>query len=104
MATVGYRFIAQVEVSEDGQAALESPGKLRTLSEEETTGSHSEPTPDSVGVQPLTPITSEVEHKGRINAGGKSRRWLVASAAVVIVGVVAAELVFASPAAAASHH
>jgi Tol biopolymer transport system component/DNA-binding winged helix-turn-helix (wHTH) protein len=91
VATVGYRFIAHVEMSEDGQGALESPEKQRSLSEQKASESLVELLPVSVGAQPPEPITSAVHHKGQTDStGGRSRRRLLLGAAVLIVGVAAA--------------
>jgi Tol biopolymer transport system component/DNA-binding winged helix-turn-helix (wHTH) protein len=89
VATIGYRWVCRVEVAEDAQAALESPEKPRSLSEQEGIDAHAELASVPVPVQTVTPVTSKVEHKDRIKTGGKARRWLVASAAVLVVGVVA---------------
>jgi DNA-binding winged helix-turn-helix (wHTH) protein/Tol biopolymer transport system component len=90
VATVGYRFIAPVEALEDGKTALESPEKPRSLSEQAATDSHSESASVPLAVQPAASITSEVRNNGQIKEGNKSRRWLVASVTVLIVGLVAA--------------
>jgi DNA-binding winged helix-turn-helix (wHTH) protein len=90
VATVGYRFIALVEVLEKEPAAFESPEKPRSLGEQEASDSPGQPAPVFAGVQPLVPVVSEGKDNGKSWRWIVSWQWMVVSIAAMIVLVAAA--------------
>ena len=83
VATVGYRFIAPIEISEDGQGTLDSPGRPGFPGEGEESNLTVVPAPVFDGVK--VPASIAIE-----GTSGKSWRWLAVSVAVLIVSVAAA--------------
>jgi len=79
VATVGYRFVCKVEVSEDGSGDLQATGKANGLK------GHFVETPvnGEIAANPLTQIDKPSDDRER----SRFRSWLPAGAVILIVGL-----------------
>src|SRR5260370_35213194 len=79
VATVGYRLVCKVEVSEDGSGDLQATDTANGLSE----GDFGEtPANGEIAADPLTQIDKPAEDRER----SRFRSWLLAGAVILIVG------------------
>ncbi len=83
VATVGYRFVCKVEVSEDGSGDPQATGEANGLNE-----GHFVDTPANgeITANPLTQIDKPADDRKR----SRFRSWLLAGAVILIVGLATA--------------
>src|SRR5947209_2881127 len=83
VATVGYRFVCRVEVSEDGSGDLQGTGEEKRLNEGDflETAANGE-----ISAKPLTQIDRPADDRER----SRFRSWLLAGAVILIVGLATA--------------
>ena len=83
VATVGYRFVCKVEVSEDGSGDLQATGVANRLNEGhfvETLANR------EIAANPLTQIDTPVDDRER----SRFRSWLLAGAVILVAGLATA--------------
>jgi Tol biopolymer transport system component/DNA-binding winged helix-turn-helix (wHTH) protein len=83
VATVGYRFVCRVEVSEDGSGDLQATGGANRLNEGDFVGT---PANGEIAASPLTHIDKPA-HDGERR---RFRSWLLAGAVILIIGLATA--------------
>ena len=83
VATVGYRFVCKVEVSEDGSGDLEATDKANRLNEGDFVET---PANGEIAANPLTQIDKPADDRER----SRFRSWLLAGAVILIVGLATA--------------
>jgi Tol biopolymer transport system component/DNA-binding winged helix-turn-helix (wHTH) protein len=80
VATVGYRFVCKVEVSEDGSGELDVTDKASDWSEGHLVGT---PASGEIAANPLAKIDKPAHEKER----SRFRSWLLAGAVILIIGL-----------------
>lgn len=102
VATVGYRFVCKVEVSEDSLNELEEPVKTIVLSEGNFVETPANEEITTTATKPPAQIdhaAGKKERSGKQTDGKRSRfrRWLLASAAVLALALAVAAWYLHSP-------
>ncbi|MDT7812072.1 MAG: TolB protein [Acidobacteriaceae bacterium] len=83
VATVGYRFVCKVEVSEDRSGDLQATGEANRLNEGDFVET---PANGEIAANPLTQIDKPADDRER----SRFRSWLLAGAVILIVGFATA--------------
>jgi DNA-binding winged helix-turn-helix (wHTH) protein len=83
VATVGYRFVCKVEVSEDGSGDPQATGEANRLNEGDFVET---PANGEMAANPLTQIDKPADDRER----SRFRSWLLAGAVILIVGLATA--------------
>jgi Tol biopolymer transport system component/DNA-binding winged helix-turn-helix (wHTH) protein len=83
VATVGYRFVCKVEVSEDGSGDLQATGEASRLNEGDFVAT---PANGEIVANPLTQIDKPAHDRER----SRFLSWLLAGAVILIIGLAAA--------------
>jgi DNA-binding winged helix-turn-helix (wHTH) protein len=80
VATVGYRFVCKIEVSEDDSGDLQATGEANRLNEGDFFETRAN---REIAADPLTQIDRPADDRERI----RFRSWLLAGAVILIVGL-----------------
>jgi len=83
VATVGYRFVCKVEISEDGSGDLQATGEANRVNEGDFVET---PANGQIAANPLMQIDKPADHRER----SRFRSWLLAGAVILIVGLATA--------------
>jgi Tol biopolymer transport system component/DNA-binding winged helix-turn-helix (wHTH) protein len=83
VATVGYRFVCKIEVSEDGSGDLQATGEANRLNEGDFVET---PANGEIAANPLTQIDKPADDRKK----SRFRSWLPAGAVILIVGLATA--------------
>src|SRR5260370_2025149 len=83
VATVGYRLVCKVEVSDEGSGNLQATGEANRLNEGDFLET---PANGEIAVNPLTQIDKPADDRER----SRFRSWLLAGAVILIVGLATA--------------